>query len=79
MKAALFLATSVLAGLAASQCSSSIPACAQTCISNAAQSATSCGTTDYKCQCTDSNWQAIWQSSENCLLATCGDTETYGQ
>lgn len=79
----LVLATSIWpAGLVSSQCtsfSSSIPECAQSCLRNAAGDATSCGTADYRCQCADATWQTIWQASENCLVASCGDTTTYGK
>lgn len=81
MTRALILATAAgaWAGLASGQCLSSIPECAQACLSNAATGATSCGAADYKCQCADPTWQTIWQGSENCLVASCGKTVTYGQ
>lgn len=74
----LFLVAAVWAALASGQCSpSSIPECAQSCISNAAASSTTCGATDYTCQCTDANQEVVLQTAQNCLVASCGEAMTY--
>lgn len=78
MRNLFLVSTAVWAGLASGQCSSSsIPECAQSCISNAAASSTTCGATDYTCQCTDANQEVMLQTAENCLVASCGEAMTY--
>lgn len=57
---------------------SSIPSCAQDCITNAATDHTSCGATDWTCQCTAENHQTIQDEAENCCNAACGEALTMG-
>lgn len=59
-------------GLASSQCVSSIPQCAQSCLMIAAGSV-GCGETDYTCQCTQTNQQDITNNATTCVLAACGE------
>lgn len=61
------------AGLASSQCLSSIPRCAQVCIINAATQATKCSATNWACQCTTENHRRILQDAQNCAAASCGE------
>ncbi|KAG8159406.1 hypothetical protein KVR01_011067 [Diaporthe batatas] len=66
------LALSALAGLASSQCVSSIPECARDCLVVAAGSV-GCGETDYACQCTSQHQTDITTSATTCVLAACGE------
>lgn len=59
-------------GLASCQCPSSIPECAQSCLTIAAGSV-GCGETDYACQCTDDHQTAITTNATTCVLAACGE------
>lgn len=70
----LFLLTTIaaFAGLALCQCPSSIPECAQSCLTNAASSV-GCGETDYACQCTDEHQTDITNNATTCVLAACGE------
>ncbi|POS71433.1 anchored cell wall protein-5 [Diaporthe helianthi] len=70
MKASL-VAVAALAGLASSQCVSSIPECAQDCLVIAAGSV-GCGETDYTCQCTSQHQTDITTNATTCVLAACG-------
>lgn len=65
------LAVSALAGLASSQCVSSIPECARDCLVVAAGSV-GCGETDYACQCTSQHQTDITTNATTCVLAGCG-------
>lgn len=60
------------AGLASAQCVSDIPSCAQSCIEDAAASATSCGAQDFECQCTTANQAAIQGAATSCVISACG-------
>ncbi|KAJ4389537.1 hypothetical protein N0V93_007007 [Gnomoniopsis smithogilvyi] len=70
----LIIFTAAWAALVSSQCFSSIPECAQSCMTNAATQSTSCGATDWTCQCTTTNQQTILDNAENCVDAACGET-----
>lgn len=59
-------------GLASCQCVSSIPECAQSCLTIAAGSV-GCGDTDYACQCTQDHQTEITNNATTCVLAACGE------
>lgn len=77
MRPSIFL-TAAWAALVSSQCFSSIPECAQSCMTNAATQDTSCNATDWTCQCTSTNHQIILQNAENCVNAACGEAMWLG-
>jgi hypothetical protein len=66
------LALAAVAGLAASQCTSSIPECARDCLMIAAKSV-GCSETDYTCQCTNQHQTDITTNATTCVLAACGE------
>ncbi|TGO46204.1 hypothetical protein BCON_0338g00040 [Botryotinia convoluta] len=53
-----------------------IPACAESCIQNAVGS-TSCGLTNFTCQCEKSNAETIQAATIYCIAANCGDDGDY--
>ncbi|CAN8095247.1 unnamed protein product [Discula destructiva] len=44
-------------------------------MTNAATQATTCGATDWTCQCTSTSHYAILKSSRNCVDAECGESQ----
>lgn len=74
-----FLLGTFFVTLASSQCFSSIPECAQQCLTNAVSAATECGSSDWTCQCTTDHQEAIQESARNCVFASCGDDVSFGK
>ncbi|KAG6357308.1 hypothetical protein INS49_015186 [Diaporthe citri] len=72
MQLSLLTTIAAFAGLAACQCPSSIPQCAQSCLTIGASSV-GCGETDYTCQCTDQHQTDITSNATTCVLAACGE------
>ncbi|ROV86913.1 hypothetical protein VSDG_10110 [Cytospora chrysosperma] len=70
MKLSIFTIAAA-AGLVSSQCISSIPECAQPCLSSAATSA-GCVAGDLSCQCSPDKQAAIQQAATSCVLDGCG-------
>lgn len=77
--AAVLWAAAVVSGQCSSSSSpsSSIPECAQSCISNAVASSTTCQPADYACQCADATQETILRTAENCFVASCGEAMTF--
>ncbi|KAJ0108327.1 hypothetical protein J7T55_005304 [Diaporthe amygdali] len=71
MKLSVF-ALAAFTGLAACQCISAIPECAQQCLLIGASSV-GCGETDYSCQCTSQHQTDITNNATTCVLAACGE------
>ncbi|KAK0619354.1 hypothetical protein B0T14DRAFT_496138 [Immersiella caudata] len=65
------------AGLTAAQGLSSIPQCAQECISTAISSSTTCQATDIPCIC--NSIEAVTAGATSCVLAACGADVAIGQ
>lgn len=72
--------TIVLATLAAvvSAQTDNIPSCAQPCIDAAVTGVTTCGETDYACQCTTANQNLIQNNATSCVLSACGAAAAAG-
>lgn len=68
----------VFVSLASSQCFSSIPECAQQCLLNAVAATTSCGSSDWPCQCTTEHQKVVHEGARNCITASCGQAMDYG-
>jgi len=76
MKFTLATVASILAVVAAQDISSlvsTIPSCADTCLTTAISSA-NCGITDYACQC-GSGKQAITESASPCVIKACSSSD----
>lgn len=71
MKLSIIFTLATAAGLVSSQCVSSIPECAQTCLLSAAPSA-GCAADDYSCQCSPDNQSKIQSAATNCVVSGCG-------
>lgn len=56
----------------ASAASTTIPACATSCLDDATKSATKCAIGDYACICEPSNFSAIQTAATSCVIAACG-------
>ena len=52
-----------------------LPSCSASCISDAISLATTCGDTDYACQCSTTNSAAIFDSAGACLLNACSSAD----
>lgn len=67
-------------GLAVSQSiGDSVPAFAAPCLTSGVTSATTCSVMDAACQCTSSNYQAIYTAALACVLNGCGADVAIGQ
>ncbi|ROV87973.1 hypothetical protein VMCG_10676 [Cytospora schulzeri] len=70
MKLSIFTLAAA-ACLVSSQCISSIPECAQTCLLSAASSV-GCAADDYTCQCSSDNQSGIQEAATSCVSDGCG-------
>jgi cytoskeletal protein RodZ len=73
MKAVAAIILAAAGAVSAAACDQSIiPTCAQKAILSAVTSATSCGATDFKCQCTTDNQQKITAAATSDVIKSCG-------
>jgi hypothetical protein len=56
----------------ASAQANNIPTCARQCLDDATTATTSCGITEYVCQCQPDNQSKIQGAATSCVVAACG-------